>query len=411
MHKLISIIRRIRNAGLRRTFAFLWILPYRLRLKKVIKTSAKGLTCPTRGITIVGPMTRAASTSKVLRDLAYSLKEAGIPFQTLDLDPCRQVPVADTDGILTSLDEFDIRKYDHIVEILTSAVPDIEGVSKSRIAFWEFSDGFMEGCSDLLCTSHVIAMSDFCAEFYRKQLSIETKVTKLLYPFRFNPGDLPPVEEMRTRFRITPDDFMVFFNFDYGSGYGRKNPDGAMKAFAEAFRQDHKAKLVFKTMGAKNHPRRVMSLRTIANELGIADRFIEIDSYLSERELYGLTNACDVYLSLHRGEGFGLTLVEAMALGKPVVCTDWGSTTEFCNSACAMPIPYVMVRPEYMDNPAYRGVTQWADADINAAVFALKQLRNNPVFCRELGERAKASVRDQFSIVRFKKSVEAFLDT
>ena len=356
------------------------------------------------------PLARAASTSKVLRDFAHSIKDAGIPFQVLDTDPRCQGPQEDIEGILTSKDKFDIRKYDHVVEMLTSIVPDIDGVSKSRIAFWEFADGFQEGCRDLIQSRHIIAMSDFCAEFFRRELPQEIKVTKLLYPFRFKLDDLPSVDEIRTKYGIVPNDFMVFFNFDYGSGFGRKNPDGAMRAFAKAFCKSDNTKLVFKTMGAKSHPNRVEFLHALAKELDIESQFIEIESYVPERELYGLTNACDVYISLHRGEGFGITLAEAMVLGKPVVCTDWSSTTEFCNTDCAMPVSYKMVRPSNIDNPSYRGVTKWADADINAAAIALKQLKGDPVLRHEIGERARVSIKNQFAIYNFKESVEAFLN-
>ena len=196
MNKLLHIINRVRNAGFRKVIAFLRILPYRRRLIRMIRTSATGETHPVRGITIIGPMARAASTSKVLRDFAHSIKDAGIPFQVLDTDPRCQVPQEDIEGIVTSTDKFDIRKYDHVVEMLTSIVPDIDGVSKSRIAFWEFADGFREGCIDLIHSRHIITMSDFCTEFYRRELPPEINVTKVLYPFRFKHNDLPSVDEI-----------------------------------------------------------------------------------------------------------------------------------------------------------------------------------------------------------------------
>ena len=392
-------------------FDYLRILPYRRRIKRLIARTAAGETKPVRGITVVGPFARAASISKVLRDFVRSLKDAGVPFQTLDTDPRRQVPHSDTDGILTPIEEFDVRRYDHVVEILMSIVPDIDGIDKARIVFWEFADGLASGYPYLLDVRHIIAMSNFCAEACRRELP-KVKVTKVLYPFRFAPGNVPESVEIRHRFGIPKDAFMVFFNFDYGSGFGRKNPDGALRAFAKAFTGAKDAVLVFKTMGAKSHPDRVASLMQLAEDLGVADRFVSIDTYVPERELYGLSNACDVYLSLHRGEGFGLTLVEAMAMGKPVVCTDWSSTTEFCNPKCTIPIACKVraVEKGMLDNPAYNGVSGWAEADADAAIMALKRLYEDRSLCHAIGDAARVSIRSQFSIENFRRSIMSFLE-
>ena len=78
-------------------------------------------------------------------------------------------------------------------------------------------------------------------------------------------------------------------------------------------------------MGAKSHRSEKELLEQEAVKLGIEKRFTIITEYLSHSELYGLTAACDVYISLHKGEGFGIGMAEAMLMGKPVIATNWSA--------------------------------------------------------------------------------------
>ena len=144
---------------------------------------------------------------------------------------------------------------------------------------------------------------------------------------------------------------------------------------------------------------------------GIDDRFMTINSYIPTADLYGLTNACDVYISLHRGEGFGLGIAEAMSLGKPVIVTDYSSTTEFCNKGNAILVPYkvVSVPQNATFHPNYLFVKKWAEPDICAAAKGLKRLYDEPEYREQLGKKAKTTIEEYFSLGNFKDSVMAFL--
>lgn len=367
---------------------------------------------PKRGVTIVGHISSRNSISKVLRDLIVALKDAGVPFQTFDLDGTGEVANAEVASALTPRKGFRALRYSHVFEMFDGVFPALPGVRRHRIAFWEFDTGLFEAVQQLKSARSLIAMSDFNAEVFRKEASKGVRVSKLLYPFlRLDSSDLPSAVEMRQRFGIPTQAFVVFFNFDFGSSFSRKNPDGALRAFAEAFRSVPDAFLVFKTMQSKSHPDKLASLMQLAGELGVANRFVCVNNYLSTRELYGLTAACDCYLSLHRGEGFGLGIAEAMSLGKPAVVTDYSSTTEFCDSSNSIPVPYRLtdVPKEMHDLPAYRFVRHWAEPDIHAAAAALRRLYDDRPFCAELGERAARSVSEQFSSEKFKESINRLM--
>ena len=394
-------------------YAKTWI--HRRRIQKFLLKDAKRHPFPNseRGVTLIGKFTQQASHSKTLRDFAWALRRAGIPYQTLNTDENPNVPESDVADLLPPLDSFHIRRFSHVVEILPSIIPPKLHLNLSRIAFWEFESGFLHAYPDMPLSANIIAMSDFNAAYFRSILPPSVHVRKISYPFHAQSNDLEDSCAIRSRYGISTGEFVVFFNFDFGSSYYRKNPEGAMRAFAKAFRDMPDTRLVFKTMRAKSRPDLLARAEELAKDLGISEKLTMIHSYIPESDIFGLTNACDVYLSLHRGEGFGITLAEAMSMGKPVVCTNWSSTTEFCLPDCCIPIPYklVPVRPEQIDHPYYQEVKEWAEPDIDAAAAALRRLHGNAELRQEIGEKARHSISRQFAVTDLRQSIEAFLDS
>lgn len=408
MRELISKIRVWGLAGifgfLRRKYAF---FVQRRRLARLVRNSST--TVPQRGITVVGDLTGRVSLSKALRDFILCLKDAGIPFQTYDTLLKPQIPESDVKGIVTPIAEFDPLRYSHVVMMYRCPL-EKEWMPKqvfARIAFHESEHGIHETAPFLKESGDtIIGMSDFNYNYY-KQAFPGQPVYKILYPFRPKLTVAPPSEDLRNRLGIAKDDFVVFFNFDFGSYY-RKNITAELKAFALAFKGDKKAKLVFKTKGADANRHQVAEMMALVGELGIGEQFVHIPQYLPRADLDGLTAACDVYLSLHRAEGFGLGMAEAMSQGKPVVATNWSANTEFCLPDTAWCIPYRMVPVlphEYMV-----ATKEWAEADVEAAAAALREIRTNPGLVAERTAKGKSFMEEHFSIANFKKSVDAFLD-
>lgn len=369
--------------------------------------------CPERGITLFGGFNRKTSLGKVARDLALALSRAGIPYQTFDIDGSNDISFSEVRGFLTPRADFCINRYSHIIDVFDSPVPAHLLPRHSRIAFWEFDSGVACTFPKLQAVKSLIAMSDFNFTCFQKEFAPVIKVSKLLYPFRFLAS--PSSDEIlafRERMGLSQNDFIVFFNFDYGSSYFRKNPDGAMRAFAQAFRDTPRAKLVFKTHNRNGAPQRAEALLKLAQESGIADRFITIDAYLPERDVLLLTACCDVYLSLHRGEGFGLGIAEAMSIGKAVVVSDCSAPTEFCtpNTAMLVPCRQREIPRGIIDHSVYYVVKQCPEPDYTVAATALKKCYCDPEFRQNLGIRAQAFIADHFSTENFRCSVLDFLD-
>lgn len=368
----------------------------------------------TPGFTIVGSLETPGSLGKVLRDLAAMLNAAGIPYQTYSTSPRRKVHDEDLLNITTPKREFCANRYSHVIEMFDSPFPAEElGLVRSTIAFWEFESGLLAARPELAKKNLLVGMSSFNANHFASICTPRQRAVSLRYPFRPQNAAPRPIPAVRRQYGLSADDFVVFFNFDYGSSYGRKNPDGAMRAFARAFPGTTNAKLVFKTQNAALYQDKAQRLANLARELGIADNFKTIDDYLPESAVYDLTNACDVYLSLHRGEGFGLGVAEAMSMGKAVVVTDYSATTEFCHVDNSCPIPFKLIPPakELRDHGFLSQVDRWAEPDLAAAAQALRQLHGNPAFRIKIGRDAKKFIADYFSIENFRKSAVKVLES
>jgi glycosyltransferase involved in cell wall biosynthesis len=117
-----------------------------------------------------------------------------------------------------------------------------------------------------------------------------------------------------------------------------------------------------------------------------------IDGYLDRSELDGLFSECDAYVSLHRSEGFGMTIAEAMSLGKPVIATAYSGNTDFMNVTNSYPVEYHLVELE-QDHGPYRKGNWWADPDLDHAAAQMRRVFENRDEAVRKGARAAADIK------------------
>jgi glycosyltransferase involved in cell wall biosynthesis len=184
--------------------------------------------------------------------------------------------------------------------------------------------------------------------------------------------------------------FTFLTMFDFGSVVERKNPLGAVEALRRA---ESSAVLLIKTSGADRHPNEYAELEKRLR--GIPNIYL-VDRLLSRARVNGLLAACDAVVSLHRSEGFGLILAEAMFRGKPVIATGWSGNMDFMNSANSCPVSYELVTLDRTIRE-YRAGQQWAEPNIDHAAHLMRRVAEDEAFRTQIGERARDTIRSQFS--------------
>ena len=199
---------------------------------------------------------------------------------------------------------------------------------------------------------------------------------------------LPVVRpEPSARSRVSlglPEGFVFLFCFDFDSVFERKNPLAVIAAFSRAFAPGSGPQLVIKTVRGEAHPEELAPLRSAAAQR--PDIHV-IDGYMDRGDQAALMAACDAYVSLHRAEGFGLTIAEAMALGKPVIATGYSGNLEFMDETNCWLVPYELVPiPEGCD--PYPAGARWAKPDVDVAAEVMRTVVNDPVVASERGRRA-----------------------
>jgi len=160
-----------------------------------------------------------------------------------------------------------------------------------------------------------------------------------------------------------PAGFLFLFSFDFFSIMERKNPLGLVNAFSRSFPPGSGAHLVIKTI---NGDKRLAELERLRMAAAHHPDIIVLDGYLTSDEKSALAALCDCYVSLHRAEGFGLTMSEAMSLGKPVIATGYSGNMDFMDEENAYLVPFLMRRVGPGREP-YLADGLWADPDLDAA--------------------------------------------
>jgi glycosyltransferase involved in cell wall biosynthesis len=224
------------------------------------------------------------------------------------------------------------------------------------------------------------------SQFSHDAIAAASRVPVVRIPHSI-PEWLPMAACDRAHFGIPADAFVFLFIFDLASSAARKNPLGLIKAFKAAFGSSDRAMLILKSAHSKGSVTATNLLTEAANCANI--RFI--DRVLPRAEVNALMNLCDCYVSLHRSEGFGLTIAEAMSLGKPVIATEYSGNTDFTNSSNTFPVRYRISELEQDDGP-YRSGSVWADPDLDHAAELMRYVFENRQAATEIGRVARRDI-------------------
>ncbi len=230
--------------------------------------------------------------------------------------------------------------------------------------------------------------TEFMAKAVRSVAPPKFPVTVLPIPLRVD-----PYEEV-TRDHLGLDDRFTFgFVFDFLSVMKRKNPIGLVKTFCEAFPREGDARLVIKTINSQSRPKEREELLWLSRNR--SDIAIVSETW-SHNEVLSFLKHVDCYVSMHRSEGLGLTIAEAMSQGTPVITTGYSGNMDFTTSENSYLIPFTMAKVgEGADS--YDSSAEWAEPDTVTAVNLMRHVFQNRLQAIEVGRKGREDVNYQFS--------------
>lgn len=343
------------------------------------------------GLSLVGYPFSETGVGEAMRSLARSIESASIDYDVTNFD--EQVPSSHRDRALGPRVAERPSKMVNVfcvnADMLGSTIQGIGGgILRNRYnvvrPFWELPLINPQWLSALRQVDEIWAPTAFVRDAF--VAGTDCPVTHIPVAISIPPD----IEPDRARFQIPAQSTAFLFAFDFSSYPDRKNPDAVLRAYLRAFGQDRTrpVSLVIKTMGSSPQKKAILdSIRGLAR---IDSRVILIDEVLTRSETYRLTASCDVFVSLHRSEGFGLGIAEAMAMGKAVVATDYSGSKDFVTPQTGFPVPCTLIGVQPGQYPYFIPGQQWADPDIDEAARIMTLLADKSDLVTAIGERARA---------------------
>jgi glycosyltransferase involved in cell wall biosynthesis len=341
------------------------------------------------GVNVVGYLGKQLALGDIGRLMARSLAEHGVPSSALSFtgapSPAVDPPFPTTDTIAhrTTLA---VMAADQL-PVLHEWHPELFAATDRMIAycFWEMSHLSEAGVRGLDLVDEVWVATDFVRDAFERVGKVPVRRVPL--PI----AEPVPSDRPRSSFHPLADAgnrTVLGVTFDHFSVLERKNPLAAIDAFTRAFTDDEGPLLVVKTLNADNHPE--AHARLLERAEGRHDVRIW-DAHLSRADQFAFLSHLDVLVSLHRGEGFGAHLAEAMWFGVPCIATRYSGNLDFMDDTCARLVEHSMI--DVADGGTiYPSGTQWADPDLDDAVAALRELVDDDERRRSIGTAARAKM-------------------
>ncbi len=344
------------------------------------------------GVNLVGFFNAEFGQGEVARRLDRALRHAEIPHTTVPYEqiPHRQDHAFDHSGA-GQLHDVNIicLNAEHLLGYVEGGAGELLADRISvGVWFWE-TDLFPEYLRPALkYVDEVWVASEFVAEAIRAVTTTPVRTFPL-------PVERPPESAVTRGALDLPEDRFVFsFVFDFYSTMARKNPDGLVSAFTRAFRPDDGAFLVVKSMNGDRFSDDLRRLEEAAEgrpDIRIVDGFVPSD------QVSAYTSLADCSVSLHRSEGFGLTLAEAMSLGKPTVATGYSGNLAFMSDDNSYLTRYELTELSEDVGPYPAGST-WAEPDVAHAAELMRRVVEQPDEAKERGERGRQTILSDHSL-------------
>ncbi|MGX7709246.1 glycosyltransferase [Methylobacterium sp. Gmos1] len=356
------------------------------------------------GVAVIGPLHKTSGLGQATR-LSYevlekceSVKPTGLAF---DLD--NPAPVGFTTSL--NLDPYKSRREINIIHLNAESVPLLYAFGQNDIVDESYNIGYFFWELNMIPKCHYLSLelldeiwvsSEYNREIYARYTD------KPVINVGMAVEDMPSLQKMsKSALGFRDTDTVFLTTFDSFSFIERKNPMGVLEAFRAAFPLGSEpVRLVLKTQnrGRVYDPYQIDLWRRIDRIVSNDQRIVVINETYHYKDLLALKQACDCYVSLHRAEGWGFGMIEAMQLGKPVIATAYSGNMDFCIADTTYLVDYDLIGVREAEYIFVERGSQWAHPSITHAAERMREVVSDRVAAEKKGEAAAKYIKANFSV-------------
>ncbi|MDW8351718.1 MAG: glycosyltransferase [Anaerolineae bacterium] len=326
------------------------------------------------GLNVIGHLSAETDVGAISRGIVHALRAAKYPIAIIHLDhpdgarrddwPFLDLPQSTRHGV--NLFGIDATECGAVTQLLSQEVL----AHRTNIGFWlwevaRFPETWQDRFDGL---DEIWVSSAFVQEAVGTVSPIP--VVKMGAPVVLR----APSALSRRDVRLPEDKFVFLYAFDMLSIPERKNPLAVVEAYRLAFEPNFQdTHLVVRA----NHLHRFPEWQERLRQAVASVKGTLIEEKLDRPHVNALYHLADAYVSLHRSEGFGLTIAEMMQMGKPVIATDYSGPRDFLNQSNGYPVRYRLIELD-RDYGPYRAGNVWADPDTEHAAELMRRILEHP---------------------------------
>ena len=353
------------------------------------------------GINVVGYLSSSRGVGEAARQVLAALEDGGVPTAEIDTPAAPdEIP-----GALEGLKNADYPYDTNLICVNADMLPAVAAGLGSRffdfrhtagLWFWEVTSFPEQWQPSFDHLDEVWVASEHIATALRPLSTVPVRTIRV----PVTPAE--PKQLSRAEIGL-PGGFCFLFVFDYRSVFKRKNPLGIVEAFRQAFPAGAGPSLVLKSVCGEEFPEQREALAA-----AVADRpeIHLIEEKLPLKVKDAMIAACDCYVSLHRSEGLGLTMAEAMYFGRPTIATAYSGNLDFMSDENSCLVPYELTEIGD-DAPPYPAHGEWAEPDLEQAGRMMRKIYEEPELAARLGRRGAADIRRTHSLAAACELIEA----
>jgi glycosyltransferase involved in cell wall biosynthesis len=340
------------------------------------------------GINLIGYIRAEMGLGEAARGHAHALEQAGVPFTVVDYSAGNPARMGDDSWLhkATSEAPFATNVIHINADLIAGAIQAMpREIFRDRYTIgvwaWEMPEFPDEWLSAFDVVDEIWAPSAFIQEAVSRKSPVP--VVRMPYAVSIPRGPFLPRED----FGLAASRYQFLTMYDVNSIRERKNPDAVVRAFRAAFAPDDESvALAIKINGVTREGGPVEEWTEGYSNIRIVDRT------LTRHEVDSLIAGSDCFVSLHRSEGFGLPIAEAMGLGKPVIATNWSGNVDFMTAKNAACIDYELITLDHDYGP-YQAGQYWAEPDVEQGAGWMRRLVDSPSLGEDLGRAARSQVQ------------------